>query len=148
MFISEMLRKTCFRIMITQMYLGFKFHCFGRSTKGVSNLLSNLFFDLSTRLFFEDVKICDFGQLWTVLLTLSDFIKYDLKRPVNGLWGHTFHSFTNWKLEDVVVFIFKTCYFHSSNCDYRSDFEKTHTIVKPKVVFIGNHSFFFVTWFH
>ena len=85
-FISEMLRKTCFRIMITQMYLGFKFHCFGRSTKGVSNLLSNLFFDLSTRLFLQNAKFCDFGLFLTILLTLSDvfYRKYVLKRPVNG----------------------------------------------------------------
>ena len=73
---------------------GFQNSLFWTIYLGVLNMLSNLFFDLSTRLFFEDVKICDFGQLWTVLLTLSDefFIKYDLKRPVNGLWGHTFHS--------------------------------------------------------
>ena len=78
MFISEMLWNTRFWIINTQMYLGFKIHCFGRSTIGVLNLLSNLFFDLSTRLFFEDVKICDFCQLWTVLLTLSDEFFYKI----------------------------------------------------------------------
>ena len=72
MFISEMLWTTRFWIINTQMYLGFKFHCFGRSTRGVSNLLSNLFFDLSTRLFFENAFFCDFGLFWTILLTLSD----------------------------------------------------------------------------
>ena len=94
MFISEMLRNTCFRIMISQMYLGFKFHCFGRSTKGVLNLLSNLFFDLSTGLFLENENFCDFGLFWTILLTLSDvfYRKYVLKRPVNGQLGHILHT--------------------------------------------------------
>ena len=93
-FTSELLRNTCFRIMISQMYLGFKFHCFGRSTKGVSNLLSNLFFDLSTRLFFENAFFCDFGLFWTILLTLSDvfFRKYVLKRPVYGQLNNIFYS--------------------------------------------------------
>ena len=93
-FTSEMLRNTCFRIMISQMYLGFKFHCFGRSTRGVSNLLSNLFFDLSKRLFFENAFFCDFGLFWTILLTLSDvfFRKYVLKRPVYGQLNNIFYS--------------------------------------------------------
>ena len=93
-FTSELLRNTCFRIMISQMYLGFKFHCFGRSTRGVSNLLSNLFFDLSTRLFFENAFFCDLGLFWTILLTLSDvfFRKYVLKRPVYGQLNNIFYS--------------------------------------------------------
>ena len=94
MFISEMLWNTRFWIINTQMYLGFKIHCFGRFTMGVLNLLSNLFFDLSTRLFLENAKFCDFGLLWTILLTLSNvfFRKYDLKRPINCQLGHIFHS--------------------------------------------------------
>ena len=94
MFISEMLWNTRFWIINTQMYLGFKIHCFGRSTMGVLNLPSNLIFDLSTRLFLENAKFCDFGLFWTILLTLSDvfFRKYVLKRPVYGQLNNIFYS--------------------------------------------------------
>ena len=89
-----MLWNTAFWVIITQMYLGFKIHWFGRSTVGILNMLSNLFFDVSNILFLENTKIRNFGQLWTILLTLSDFffMKIDPKQPVNRQLGHIFYS--------------------------------------------------------
>ena len=89
-----MLWNTAFWEFIPHMYLGFKNQGFGRCTNEVLNMLSNLFFDLSTMVFLENAKIRNFGQLWTILLTLSDvfFIKIDPKQHVNRQLGHIFYS--------------------------------------------------------
>ena len=94
MFVDLMLRNIAFWGFIPHMYLGFKNQGFGRSTKGILNMLSNLFFGLSTMLFLENAKIRHFVQLWTILLLQSDviFIKIDTKQPVNRQVGHIFYS--------------------------------------------------------
>ena len=114
-------------------------------------MLSNLVFDVSTMLFLQNAKLRDLGKIWTILLTLSDvfFKKSDLKRPLNRQLCHSFHSQTNWKIEDVFVFIFKTCYFNSSSSDYIGWFwKKSYNRETKWFQQIESQFFFKPKWFH
>ena len=89
-------------------------------------------------------KKCVFGNFLTFskLLTKQFLVQFGPSWTAYSLFWDIMDLKTTYDLEDINIFILKTCYIHSSNSDFSSNFEKKSFIVKPKVVSRNQKSVF------